>query len=179
VRERERVRVRWRDAPMVRRWKIDATVIATITAVAAIVLGIIDSMQTRAHNRLSVAPYLVVDYSVAGQTGQSTFTVNLSNEGVGPAIIKSVRVKLPAALGGKTYDGWNDVVKILKERGAEVPNYWNYEGGEALGAQRGRDLLRAVMPSAVADSMLPLLSAIDVQVDYASVYKQEFKATLR
>jgi ABC-type amino acid transport system permease subunit len=163
---------------MVERWKINATTIATITAVAAIVLGIIDSIQTRAHNRLSVAPYLVVDYTVNAQTGQSIFIVHLNNEGVGPAIIKSVRVKLPAALGGQEYAGWNDVAELLEARGAKVPTYWNFEGGEALGVQRGRELIRVVMPSAIAATLQPLLSQIDVEVRYTSIYKQEFEARL-
>jgi hypothetical protein len=160
-------------------WKVGASTIATITAVAAIVLGIVDSMQTRAHNRLSVAPYLVCDYSVSGQSNQSIFTVNLSNEGVGPGIIKTVRVTLPPELGGKTYPGWNAVVEILRSRGAVVPTYWNFEGGEALGVQRGRELVRVIMPSDVAKQLLPILSQIDVEVVYSSIYNQEFRTRLR
>ena len=164
---------------MAERWKINATTIATITAVAAIVLGIIDSMQTRAHNRLSVAPYLVVDYTINAQTGQSIFFVHLNNEGVGPALIESVRVKLPAALGGQEYTGWNDVADLLNARGATVPTYWNFEGGEALGVQRGRELIRVVMPSDVATTLQPLLGQIDVEIKYTSIYKQRFEARLR
>ena len=164
---------------MAERWKINATTIATITAVAAIVLGIIDSMQTRAHNRLSVAPYLVVDYTVNAQTGQSVFFVHLNNEGVGPALIKSVRVKLPSELGGQEYASWSDVADLLEKRGAKVPTYWNFEGGEALGVQRGQELIRVVMPSEVARTLQPLLSQIDVEVKYTSIYKQEFTARLR
>jgi hypothetical protein len=71
---------------------------------------------------------------------------------VRPAIIKSVEVKLPPALGGKTYAGWSDVVQILKRRGATVPSYWNLRGW------RGQ---------------------IDVVIVYASIYHQEFRARLR
>ncbi len=162
-----------------RAWKINASTVATVTAVAAIALGIIDSMQTRAHNRLSVAPYLVTDYSLAAQTGQSVFTFSLSNEGVGPAIIRSVHVKLPPALGGKTYAGWGDVAKILEARGAKVPTYWNFEGGEALGVQRGRELATVILPGAVAAEVMPLLTEIDIEVVYTSIYKQEFQARLK
>jgi hypothetical protein len=164
---------------MSRRWNINAATVATITAVAAIVLGIVDSMQTRAHNRLSVSPYLVVDYSVSGEPEQSTFTISLSNEGVGPAIIRRQRVTLPAALGGQSFGTWNDVVPLLRTRGVEIPTYWNFEGGEALGVQRGRELVRVVVPSALARELLPLLTAIDVEVTYASIYREELKARLQ
>jgi hypothetical protein len=160
-------------------WWVRASTIATVTAVAAIVLGIIDSMQTRAHNRLSVSPYLVCDYSVSAQTAQSVFRIQLSNEGVGPAIIKSVRITLPAALGGKSYEGWNDIAELLRARGAEVPTYWNYEGGEALGVQSSRELIQIDVPSALVLTLMPLLIDINVEVTYASIYREEFRASLK
>jgi hypothetical protein len=164
---------------MSRRLRFRASTIATITAVAAITLGIIDSMQTRAHNRLSVVPYLVCDFSMAAQPGQTIYTINLSNEGVGPAIIKSARITLPAALGGKSYAVWGDVAKLLRERGAEVPTYWDYEGGEALGTQGRRELIRVNVPSAVGATLMPLLMDINVEITYTSVYQEEFRAALK
>jgi hypothetical protein len=163
---------------MANRFRVNGATIATITAVAAIVLGIIDSRQTRAHNRLSVAPYLVVDYSLAAQPGRSTFLVYASNEGVGPAIIDSVVVTLPDALGGGSYTRWNEVAELIRKRGAEVPNYWNYRSGEALGVQRSRDLFRVVVADSLQDSVLPHLYNLRVRVKYQSVYRQKFEAGL-
>jgi hypothetical protein len=163
---------------MANRFSINAATIATITAVAAIVLGIIDSRQTRAHNRLSVAPYLVVDYSLSAQPGQSTFLVYASNEGVGPAIIDSVIVTLPDALGGGSYTRWNEVAELMRSRGAKVPNYWNYRSGEALGVQRSRDLFRVVVADSLREPLLPQLSEIRVRIRYQSIYRQSFEAGL-
>jgi hypothetical protein len=164
---------------MRKRVRLRASTIATITAVAAITLGIIDSVQTRAHNRLSVSPYIVVDYSIAAQTDQSVFRVNLSNEGVGPAIIKSVRITLPDSLGGRSHESWNDVAALLRERGAEVPTYWNYEGGEAVGVQGSRELIRINVPAAIAPTLLPLLTDMNVEITYASIYREDFRASLK
>ena len=156
-----------------------ASTIATITAIAAIGLGIVDSMQTRAHNRLSVAPYLVCDYTVAAAPNQSVYRVNLSNEGVGPAIIHSVRITLPQELGGKSYTSWTDVAALLRERGAQALTYWDYEGGEALGSQNQRELIRVNVPAELVDTLMPMLTKINVEIEYASIYRQKFRAALQ
>jgi hypothetical protein len=164
---------------MARRLRLRASTIATITAVAAITLGIVDSMQTRAHNRLSVAPVLVVDYSVAAQPAQTVFRVILSNEGVGPAVIQSVRITAPPQLGGKSYSKWGPVAELLRERGAEVPTYWDYRGGEALRVQGDRELIRINVPSEVAPAILPLLRQMNVVIDYTSIYREKFRASFK
>jgi len=164
---------------MAKRFNINATTIATLTAVAAIILGILDSRQTRAHNRLSVAPYVVVDYSIAAQPNESSFTVHLSNEGVGPAIVDSVKIIMPPSLGGDEYGSWHPVAELLRKRGAQVPNYWNYRRGEALGVQRSRELIRIVIPDSLRDSVLTPLYDLDVRVEYRSIYRQEFETGLK
>jgi hypothetical protein len=73
-----------------KRFRIRPATIATVTAIAAIVLGVWDSAQNRKHNKLSVSPYVVCDYSVAATPTETTFVVTLSNEGIGPAIFRSV-----------------------------------------------------------------------------------------
>jgi hypothetical protein len=161
------------------KWNISASMIATTAAVAAILLGIIDSMQTRAHNRMSVAPYLVVDYNSIARPGQWTYRIDLSNEGVGPAIIQSVQITLPAALGGGKYPSWDTPAEMLRKRGAEIPSYWNYEGGEALGVQRNRELIEIVVKGEQGEKLMPLLSEIDVEITYRSIYREESRARLQ
>lgn len=161
------------------KWKISASAIATITAVAAILLGIADSMQTRAHNRLSVSPYLVVDYNSIAQPGQSTYRIDLSNEGVGPAIIQSMEVTLPDSLGGGKYPSWDKPAEMLRQRGALIMSYWNYEGGEALGVQRNRSLIEIVVKGGETERLMRLLGQIDVEITYRSIYQQERKARLQ
>ena len=160
------------------RRRIRPSTIATIIAVAAIVLGVVDSMQTRAHNRLSVKPYLVVDYSVSARPQQMEWSVSVSNEGVGPGIIRSMRIELPAGLGGGSHESWGPAVDALRARGAEVSTYWNFEGGEALGVQRSRQLMRLLVPDS-ARALIDELAGIDVVVRYESIYGEEFSASLR
>ena len=164
---------------MPRRFRMRASTIATITAVAAITLGIIDSIQTRAHNRLSVVPYLVIDYSIAAQGDRTLFVVRVSNEGVGPAIIKSMKVKLPPELGGGSHDGWSQAVATLRQRGVEVQTYWEYEGGEAVGVQGEQELMRMALESDSAKARQPAIEKIDIEIVYRSIYHEEFKAKLQ
>lgn len=85
---------------------------AVIAALVALAVGVWDNIQTRQHNRLSVMPRLVFTVEVDrtdpvvtdGEDTVSrwdTVAVALRNEGVGPAIVDSleVRVALP---GGDT-----------------------------------------------------------------------------
>ena len=161
------------------KWKISGSAIATTAAVAAILLGIVDSMQTRAHNRLSVAPYLVVDYNSIAQPGQLSYRIDVSNEGVGPAIIESMLITMPQTLGGGKYRTWDQPAAELRKRGATIPSYWNYEGGEALGAQRNRELIEIVMKGDGREQLMQLLQQIDVEITYRSIYRQESKARLQ
>jgi hypothetical protein len=142
-----------------------------ITAVAAIVLGVWDSAQNRRHNRMSVAPYLVCSLSIGATPAATTFTIALSNEGIGPAIIRSVEIEIPDALGGGTYEEWGPAIEALRARGVEVPSYWNFESGEALGVQKSQELLRAIVARGpAADELLSHLAEVSVTVTYASVY---------
>lgn len=159
--------------------RIRSSTIAMITAVTAIAIGVWDSAQTRQHNRLSVAPYLVVDFTTQVSPEQALFYITLSNEGVGPAVVKSVTINMPPSLGGGTFKEWQPVQELLRTKGVDVPTYWNFEGGEALGVQRSRELFRAIVSSGdQAEALLAELSQIKVSVRYASVYGNEAVAVM-
>jgi hypothetical protein len=161
------------------RLRIRPSTVAMITAIAAIALGVWDSAQNRRHNRLSVAPYLVCDFTMSATPQHTTFAVHLTNEGVGPAVIQTVAITLPESLGGGTYPEWSIVVGLLRQRGIEVVSYWNYDGGEAVGVEGSRELLRAVVArSDQAATVLEQLASIQVVVEYASVYGDRAEARL-
>jgi hypothetical protein len=150
-----------------------------ITAVAAIVLGVWDSTQNRRHNRLSVAPYLDCSYTMSANRDATAFVITVSNEGIGPAIVRSVEITMPVDLGGGSFDEWGSPVAALRERGIEVLSYWNFEPGEALGVQNTQELLRARVAQADGSAeLLRQLADIRVTVTYASIYGDEQQAQL-
>ena len=67
-------------------------------------------------------------------------------------------ITLPEFFGGGTYPDWSTVVGVLRQRGIDVLSYWNYEGGEALGVESERELLRAAV--ARSDSAATLLEQL-------------------
>lgn len=159
--------------------RVRPATVAMITAVAAIVLGVWDSMQNRRHNRLSVAPYLDCSYTMSATRDATAFVIVVSNEGIGPAIVRSVEITMPENLGGGSYDEWSTPVAALRERGIEVLSYWNFEPGEALGVQNTQELLRARVAQADgAAGLLRYLADIRVTVTYASIYGDEQQAQL-
>jgi hypothetical protein len=82
--------------------------------------------------------------------------------------VRSVRITLPASLGGGTYDDWGEVAALLRIRGYAVPSYWNFEGGEALGVQKDRQLITAFMArDSAAAAMQEAIAGIQVVVKYA------------
>ncbi|HEY0810904.1 MAG TPA: hypothetical protein VGD49_12120, partial [Longimicrobiales bacterium] len=64
-------------------------------------------------------------------------------------------------------------------RGAQATTYWNYEGGEALGSQNQRELIRVNIPAELVATLLPVLTKINVEIEYASIYRQKFRAALQ
>lgn len=161
------------------RRRMRSSTVATVIAVAAIVLGVVDSMQTRAHNRLSVKPYLVVEATTAVRGDETTMIIAVSNEGVGPAIIREMVVVLPDELGGGSHPEWAPAVDALRAAGASVNSYWNFEGGEALGVQRSRELVRVFLAGDAPPGLMEVVDRIDVRVRYESIYGEEFDSSLR
>ena len=65
---------------------------AAVVALGAFVVAIVQSFQIRKHNRLSVMPYL--SFYISYGTETVPFGLHLANNGVGPAILKKVRIFL-------------------------------------------------------------------------------------
>ena len=57
----------------------------------------------REHNRLTVKPYL--DF-FTGWVGSDKWVITLSNEGIGPAVVKSIKYTYQ----GKTYTDWDAIL---------------------------------------------------------------------
>lgn len=66
-------------------------------------------MQTQA--RASVWPYVVIGFNYASFGPRQGFELHVQNNGVGPAIVQSVLVKLD----GKPFKHWNDIIAELKK----------------------------------------------------------------
>lgn len=87
----------------------------TITAIAAIIIALIalgisvwQGYETRRHNRLSVTPKLTYDYSLS--SAYPEVAIKLSNNGIGPAIIKDFALHVDGIrIEDIGYGGWKSV----------------------------------------------------------------------
>ena len=132
----------------------------------------------REHNRLSVKPIINITPYLEAEGGRSG--VYISNQGLGPALIKSMNVTVDGeTFGGQAQNVWPD---ILSRAGTEPLCYkhgWQIQGSvlkvgeeEAILAPTEADL-----PYCNALAMIfQLQKDITIKINYESIYKESFVA---
>lgn len=153
---------------------------ATLTALVAVAIAVWDNVQTRKHNRLSVLPYVVIQRVQRDSAGINRGELTMSNEGVGPAILQELEIRLPLEGGRDTVlTAWGSAAPLIQRQGLQILGWQDIVGGSALGVQRGGVLLRL---QAEGDSANPrmqaLLDRLRLRLRYASIYGEEKTATL-
>jgi hypothetical protein len=85
------------------------SIVAVVVSVVALGLNLYQTrlLQTQLHS--GVWPYLSISYPLSYSEHDSDFRFTISNDGVGPAIVKSVRV----TLDGRPMQRWEDVFDAL------------------------------------------------------------------
>ena len=153
---------------------------ATLTALVAVVIAVWDNVQTRKHNRLSVLPYVVLQRQQRDSAGVNRGEVAMSNEGVGPAILHRLEIRLPTEGGRDTVvTTWGSAAPLIQRQGLQILGWMDIVRESALGVQRGNVLLRV---QAEGDSANPRMQAfldrLRLRLRYASIYGEEKTATL-
>jgi hypothetical protein len=152
---------------------------ATVTAVVAVLIALWDNVQTRSHNRLSVMPYVVLERTQHDSAGVARGTIEMSNEGVGPAILQRMEIRLADPTGRDTaLETWSGAVPILGRYGLRVRGWMEIDSGSALGVQRSAALLRV---EAEGDSgrarLQTFLDRARIRLHYNSIYGERQTAT--
>ncbi len=81
------------------------TSLALVISVAALIVSIYETNLLKEQQRSMVWPYLTVSPSYNAQG----FLIEVSNDGIGPAIIKSVQIQY----GGKNYKNWETLREAI------------------------------------------------------------------
>lgn len=133
-----------------------------LIAVLAVVISIWQVRISQEHNRLSVRPYMDFFY---GWATQDIWQLTLSNEGVGPAIIKEVKFFFK----GKEYERWGDVLKAahLYERRT---NSYTFTGDTPFAVQKQVHFLELNTKDLQLNTV-----GIKVLIHYESIYKEKFQ----
>jgi hypothetical protein len=153
---------------------------ATFTAIVAVLIALWDNVQTRHHNRLSVMPYLVLDRTQHDSAGVMYGSLAVSNEGVGPAILQKLEIRVAGADGrDHAPRSWSEAAPTLQTFGVRIRGWAEVDSGSALGVQRGTVLLRV---QASGDSgraqIQSMLDHTRLRIRYASIYGESREATL-
>ena len=163
-----------------------AALAATVTAVAALAVAVWDNVQSRAYNRLTVRPLLVLDMvrNTSGALDRGEYRV--SNQGVGPAILRDLTIHYTPigsgtelGSGGETeFEEWATLASELRALGFTVTGWTDITADRAVGVDRDVSLFTFQIERLVADSIgisvQDVLDALEVEVTYESVYGEAF-----
>lgn len=139
--------------------KLTQLAVMTI-AVCAVVVSVWQVRISQEHNKLSVMPYL--DY-FSGWVTDSTWRLNLLNEGIGPAIIKGTELKYK----GETYSNWDALLDAIGTREIRV-NSTTIGENSPFRAEK-----EVVFFEMLSDPLNPDPMGVEVIVKYTSIYGGE------
>ena len=136
--------------------------LAVFLAIFAVVISIWQGYEQRRHNRLSVKPILTFD----GITSNNRRMIRLSNDGLGPAIIKRFRI----IEDGKIYDAadgnpWNKLSFFSSLNYSEM---YYFDDGATIKPEDTYHLLSWEIDTTH-------LLGIELWIEYESIYEERFE----
>jgi hypothetical protein len=156
--------------------EITATASLTI-ALCALLFSAWQGYQTRRHNRLSVSPRLTT--WIDSSENQGEHSVELMNNGIGPAVIKSFELAVDGKdIQGEQEEKIKNAVKIIfpTEKYTITAGYLG--GGYVMAAKESRTLvslkfLLGSMPS--GEEFKKKLSRTSLKIKFESMYGESFE----
>lgn len=161
---------------------------AVVTALIALAVGVWENVQNRRHARLSSIPSL--DYIVeltsgdddASPDGVPGGVIRVANQGVGPAVIDSVRIRLDRDGGEEVYSTWTEAEPVLEELGIRITGRAEVSDESVMGVGRDQDLVAFELQEDEDRSIEvvygDLLERMTLVIAYRSIYGQGFEAVL-
>lgn len=163
------------------RWTSTITAAATtVTALVAVAVAIWDNVETRKHNRLSVLPYVVLNHVRSDSDDETRAEVVMSNEGVGPAVLRALENRFRGGSGRDTVvTFWGAVAPLITEVGVRITGWADVDSGSALGVQQTQRLLRieADGPDS-GERVQRVLDGLGLRLRYTSIYGDPAEASL-
>lgn len=147
-------------------------------ATAALFISIWNAWATRRHNRLSVQPHLALSKKTSPHAPQ--LTIDIKNNGLGPAIITGIRVFVDDIDQPLTRAAqWQDIVAKLRIFGGMITGYAMLST-EALRPGDTMLLVSINDPTKAYDvqTIQAETTRLRIVVEYSSMYGDKFKETL-
>lgn len=147
--------------PMSRTEKLSHYAVVFI-AVSAVVVSIWQVRLSHIHNKLTVRPFM--DH-FSGWSSMNEWELTLTNEGVGPAILKSMEFRYD----GNTYKNWDELLKVANLSDIRLDSY-TFTPDSPFAVGKTVTFLKLHRPE---DSLTAHLG-IHVKIKYESVYEEPF-----
>ena len=138
--------------------------LAMLASIASLLVSIQQTNMARRQQAASVWPYLQMDYQSSAAPGKKQLDVLIQNKGVGPARVKSIRLRHE----GKDYD---DFYRLFQSKypEAKFSHFMNSLSGAVLSAGEIKTLI-TINDTLAAPAMHKILDETEIRVVYASVY---------
>ena len=151
-----------------------SSIVALAVSVLALATGASQTRLMQAQARASVWPIVSLGLSYFGSHDKGGFTWEVENNGVGPALIKSVTL----SLDGKPMRNWDEVYQALLGHGRENATVSSINGN-VLPPSTNRETTIAAIRTTQPDEAKALFEAKDrfkMNVCYCSVYDECWEA---
>lgn len=157
--------------------KTDNIIAATSAFVAVLALGLTiwQGTLTRKHNRLSVRPHLVIETD----SGVHEFEVKLTNNGLGPALIKRINVVVDGKPSSQDKESrFESLLKSLFENIDSEVETTEFGDNYVMAEKESVKIMKITFtgnnkpdPSAIKAR----LNSADLLIEYESFYNEPFK----
>lgn len=150
---------------------------ALITAFFSMVITVFQAWITRKHNRLSVRPHIGIRTTTSIK---SPITIKIENNGVGPAIIYSIELRIDnfkySFCGNSNA---NDLCNKIDESLTDCGDikYATLNPPVALGAGHDQLLIeftKSTQDQVVHDKILDFMKTMQIQTRYRSLYNKKY-----
>jgi hypothetical protein len=143
---------------------------AGVAAITAVAVSLYQSDLARRQLRASAWPYVA---QANAYTTETDYTRVVSNEGVGPARVRSFEVRVD----GRPRRAWSDVVRALTGGPEPALVYSSFGRGTVLPAGASRTLLKLPAGERARRFWLEAQTRLETVVCYCSVYDECWRAS--
>ncbi len=163
--------------------------LAIFIAISTLSFTVWEGYEIRKHNRLSVKPMILLDYTYSTNviqdigntdttlTFEKTLKLFISNKGLGPSVIKSFEIIVSDKNGDiQTFNDWRPLFKeVLNDKKSDIffKSYASFEIDDVLVSNKKIMLYDLYWTDNGID--IPQNLEITLNIDYESIYGESFK----
>ncbi|WP_448550068.1 hypothetical protein [Thalassotalea fusca] len=142
---------------------------ALVVSLVAVIVGVYSAYTDRTYARASVWPRIELNFHLSNNDDGSAFSINMSNSGIGPAIVKSVQFEL----NGKHLKTWEELIAVTKLKRESINVSTNSISQIVLPADKKIIALEIRNGSSkMSGEVMEILHPINISVCYCSVYEE-------